>query len=165
MKTKQKKLLRSKHRAQMIFSHLKLNSAHLKQPLDEYMSKLPKVKILRASQREGLIKARLRGARIAKGATLTFLDSHVECAIGWLEPLLDRIARDKTTVVCPVIDVIEDDTLGFSYQSADALQVGGFDWQMTFDWHAVPEHEKRRKRDPAEPTRSPTMVNLHFSFS
>lgn len=132
--------------------------AHLKKPLDNYMSKIPKVKILRAESREGLIKARLRGARVAKGSTLTFLDSHIEAAKGWLEPLLDRIARNKTTVVCPVIDVIEDDSFAFSYQSSSGLQVGGFDWMMTFDWHEVPERERRRKKNSAEPTRSPTMV-------
>lgn len=122
------------------------------------MSKIPKVKILRAEKREGLIKARLRGTKAAKGSTLTFLDSHIECAEGWLEPLLDRIAKDKTTVVCPVIDVIDDKNLAFSYQSSDGLQVGGFDWMMTFDWHEVPERERRRKKNPAEPTQSPTMV-------
>jgi polypeptide N-acetylgalactosaminyltransferase len=133
-------------------------SVHLKKPLEEYMSKIPKIKILRAEKREGLIKARLRGAQVAKGSTLTFLDSHIECAEGWLEPLLDRIAKNRNTVVCPVIDVIEDNTFEFTYQSSVGLQVGGFDWMMTFDWHEVPERERNRKNDPAEPTRSPTMV-------
>ena len=35
---------------------------------------------------------------------------------GWLEPLLDRIARNSTTVVCPVIDVIDDSTLEYHYR-------------------------------------------------
>jgi polypeptide N-acetylgalactosaminyltransferase len=62
---------------------------------------------------------------------LTFLDSHIECAPGWLEPLLDRIARNSSNVACPVIDVIDDETLEFSYQDPSSLQVGGFDWDMT----------------------------------
>lgn len=129
------------------------------------MSNYPKVRILRAGKREGLIKARIRGALAAKGEILTFLDSHIECATGWLEPLLDRIARDSTTVVCPVIDVIEDSTLEFSYQAATGLQVGGFDWFMIFDWVEVPETENQRKINPAEPTRSPTMAGGLFSIN
>lgn len=47
---------------------------------------------------------------------------------GWLEPLLDRIARNSTHVVCPVIDVINQDTL--EYHAYDGLSVGGFDWLL-----------------------------------
>jgi polypeptide N-acetylgalactosaminyltransferase len=47
---------------------------------------------------------------------------------GWLEPLLDRIARDRTTVVCPVIDGIADDTL--AYSGGGGYQVGGFTWEL-----------------------------------
>ena len=95
------------------------------------MSYYPKVKILRIEQRVGLIKARIHGTLAAKGQTLTFLDSHVECAEGWLEPLLDRIAKDPYSVSSPVIDVIDDNTFAFSYQDDIGLQVGGFDWEMT----------------------------------
>ncbi len=49
---------------------------------------------------------------------------------GWLEPLLDRIARDPQTVVCPVIDVIDDDTLEFHYRDSSGVNVGGFDWNL-----------------------------------
>lgn len=144
--------------------NIKIFLAHLGEALEDYMSQIPKVKIVRAPEREGLIKARIRGTLAAKAPTLTFLDSHVECAPGWLEPLLERIAINSTTVVCPVIDVITDSTLSFSYQSSEMLQVGGFEWEMTFTWIMVPQREKDRRKDASEPARSPTMAGGLFSI-
>ena len=57
-------------------------SAHLMQQLDDYMSSLPKVRIVRATRREGLIRARLLGARYVTAPVLTYLDSHCECTEG-----------------------------------------------------------------------------------
>ncbi|XP_030388357.1 putative polypeptide N-acetylgalactosaminyltransferase 9 [Scaptodrosophila lebanonensis] len=137
---------------------------HLKKQLEDYFVSYPKVQIVRGAKREGLIRARLLGARYAKSQVLTYLDSHCECAEGWLEPLLDRIARNSTTVVCPVIDVIDDATMEFHFRDSSGVNVGGFDWNLQFSWHSVPEHEKRRHNNSAEPVYSPTMAGGLFSI-
>lgn len=67
-------------------------------------------------------------------------------ALGWLEPLLDRIARNSTTVVCPVIDVIDDTTMEYHWRDSGGVNVGGFDWNLQFNWHAVPERERKRHK-------------------
>ncbi len=46
------------------------------------MAKFPQVKILRLPKREGLIRARLAGGRIAKAPVLVYLDSHIEATEG-----------------------------------------------------------------------------------
>ncbi|KAJ6649656.1 Polypeptide N-acetylgalactosaminyltransferase 5, partial [Pseudolycoriella hygida] len=69
----------------------------LKRPLDDYVEQISfNVKIIRTSKREGLIRARLIGARYATGSVLIFLDAHMECSDGWLPPLLARIASDRS---------------------------------------------------------------------
>lgn len=69
---------------------------------------------------------------LTQGQVITFMDSHCECAEGWLEPLLSRIALDRTTVVCPSIDVISDKT--FKYMTASDNTWGGFNWKLNFRW-------------------------------
>lgn len=53
--------------------------------LDYYLStRLPaKVKLLRLPHRQGLIRARLHGARSAVGDVLMFLDAHCEVIKDW----------------------------------------------------------------------------------
>lgn len=79
-----------------------------------------------------ILFTRLIGAKEAKGASITFLDAHCECTEGWLEPLLNEIALNRKAVVCPIIDVISDDT--FEYVTASDMTWGGFNWKLNFRW-------------------------------
>ncbi|XP_074255776.1 polypeptide N-acetylgalactosaminyltransferase 13 isoform X3 [Saimiri boliviensis] len=125
----------------------------LKLTLENYVKNLEvPVKIIRMEERSGLIRARLRGAAASKGQVITFLDAHCECTLGWLEPLLARIKEDRKTVVCPIIDVISDDT--FEYMAGSDMTYGGFNWKLNFRWYPVPQREMdRRKGDRTLPVR------------
>jgi len=134
---------------------------HLKDPLEKFAARVGKVRIIRSPLRTGLIKARLVGASIAKGDVLLFLDSHIECGEGWMEPLLDRIARKRTTVAVPTIDVISDDDLSFRY--SQGMQIGGFEWSLVFTWHDIPG-ELQKTLKPSDPVPSPTMAGGLFAI-
>ncbi|XP_045687755.1 polypeptide N-acetylgalactosaminyltransferase 13 isoform X4 [Phyllostomus hastatus] len=136
----------------------------LKLTLENYVKNLDvPVKIIRMEERSGLIRARLRGAAASKGQVITFLDAHCECTFGWLEPLLARIKEDRKTVVCPIIDVISDDT--FEYMAGSDMTYGGFNWKLNFRWYPVPQREMdRRKGDRTLPVRTPTMAGGLFSI-
>jgi polypeptide N-acetylgalactosaminyltransferase len=93
----------------------------------EYVyDKLPnKVKLIRTPERAGLVRARMFGAHHATGQVLVFLDSHCEVNVDWLQPLLSRIYENRTTLVSPVIDIINANT--FEY-TASPIVKGGFNW-------------------------------------
>lgn len=87
---------------------------NLKEPLDKYVAMLPsKVKVLRNHKREGLIRARMRGAAIAKGEVLMFQDVHTEFGPGWAEPTLKYIQDHPNTVVQPVVEELEVNSIAW----------------------------------------------------
>ncbi|XP_026544820.1 polypeptide N-acetylgalactosaminyltransferase 4-like [Notechis scutatus] len=138
--------------------------AYLKAQLEAYLSRLPRVRLIRTQKREGLVRARLIGATFATGEVLTFLDCHCECVPGWLEPLLERIAQNDSVVICPVIDTIDWNTFEFYMQSGEPM-IGGFDWRLTFQWQVVPDYERRRRKSKVDSIRSPTMAGGLFAVS
>lgn len=99
----------------------------LKQPLDDYIKLLPKVKLVRLKQRSGLMTARTAGARAATGEVAVFLDSHIEVTQGWLEPMLARVGENRHHVVMPIIDSIDADSFTYFRGGIDIL---GFSWRL-----------------------------------
>ncbi|KAG8438907.1 hypothetical protein GDO86_005192 [Hymenochirus boettgeri] len=137
------------------------DKGHLKKRLEEYMENFPKVKIVRTKKREGLIRTRMLGASVASGEVLTFLDSHCEANVNWLPPLLDPIAQNRKTVVCPMIDVIDHDHFGYETQAGDAMR-GAFDWEMFYK--RIPIPPELQILDPSAPFESPVMAGGLFAI-
>ncbi|CAG0878876.1 unnamed protein product [Darwinula stevensoni] len=162
----------------------------LKEKLDKYVKEhMPRVRVVHLPTRSGLILARLAGAHEATGNILIFLDSHCEATTNWLPPLLgmtfnaevhleqiilkeivswshllslspDPIARDKRTVVCPFIDVIDYHT--FEYRAQDEGARGSFDWE--FFYKRLPLLPEDVQNMP-EPFKSPIMAGGLFAIS
>lgn len=123
----------------IVVNDLFISTEHSKKPLDDYVTQhMPRVRVIHLAERSGLIRARMAGARRAKGDVIIFLDSHSEANVNWLPPLLgnrpitpsptppycelmdrfldidlDPIAEDYRTVVCPFIDVIDFETFAY----------------------------------------------------
>ncbi|VDD74160.1 unnamed protein product [Mesocestoides corti] len=130
--------------------------------LDAYVRRLgPRVRLIRLSERSGLIRARLAGAAAARGSTLTFLDAHCEVTVGWLQPLIAHVHLNPFAVVCPAIDVISETT--FEYLQSTEKTWGVFGWDLLFDWDVVsPREELRRQNEPSMPIRTPAMAGGLF---
>eukprot|EP00062_Callorhinchus_milii_P008673 gi/632951639/ref/XP_007891411.1/ PREDICTED: polypeptide N-acetylgalactosaminyltransferase 16 isoform X2 [Callorhinchus milii] len=126
----------------------------------QLLTKIPKIKCLRNTRREGLIRSRVKGADAATAEVLTFLDSHCEVNKDWLQPLLQRVHEDYTRVVSPIIDVISLDN--FAYLAASADLRGGFDWSLHFKWEQMPIQQKMARTDPTQSIRTPVIAGGIF---
>ena len=125
----------------------------LKEPLGDYVPHLKKVKLVRLVEREGLIRARVRGASEAQGEVLVFLDAHTEVNQQWLEPLLQRIVENPHSLVIPAMDPIGYAT--FDYMMTSEWYHGGFRWNLLFKYKKFPPQLRGRITDPIP---SPVMV-------
>ncbi|KAH7645703.1 polypeptide n-acetylgalactosaminyltransferase 13 [Dermatophagoides farinae] len=166
-------ILRSPHRLinEIILVDDASQRKFLGQELDEYMNKLSKeikiqIRILRSTNRIGLIRARIMGANFAKGQVLTFLDAHCETTNGWLEPLLHRILIDGKVAICPVIDIINDQN--FAYVRSFEAHWGAMNWALNFRWFSVGHAELKRMHkknfDSTKSFRTPIMAGGLFSI-
>lgn len=120
-----------------------------------------KVRYVRSEKRLGLIRARLMGARAATGPVMIFLDSHCEANVGWLEPILDIIAKNRSAVVTPVIDTINDKTMDYASWISRVPAVGTFSWTMDFTWKGGVVKPGDKITDPID---SPTMAGGLFAI-
>ena len=107
----------------------------------------------------------MTGADASTGKTITFLDSHCEANVGWLEPLMERIYLNRTTVVCPVIDIISWQKIEYIDSRGTVWERGGFSWGLEFNWKKIPDYEQQRRQyDETREIKSPTMAGGLFSI-
>uniref|UniRef100_A0A452DRU8 Polypeptide N-acetylgalactosaminyltransferase n=1 Tax=Capra hircus TaxID=9925 RepID=A0A452DRU8_CAPHI len=127
------------------------DNVELKLNLDQYVSKRYPglVKIVRNSRREGLIRARLQGWKVATAPVVGFFDAHVEFSTGWAEPALTRIREDRRRIVLPAIDNIKYDTFEVQ-QYASAAH--GYNWGL-WCMYIVPPQDWLDRGDEAAPIR------------
>ena len=136
---------------------------HLQVRLERTLKDLPRVRLIRTTTRQGLVRARMLGAQYASGDVLTFLDCHIECNPGWLEPLLQKIKDQPKTIAVPVITTISWENFAFHGMGTNP-QIGGFDWRLTFQWHSIPDSENERRSSTIDSIRSPTMAGGLFAI-
>ena len=106
--------------------------------LINYVTNMPKVKVLHTKRREGLIRARILGAMAAKGEVIVFLDAHTEVNVGWIEPLLQILHTNHSVIATPWIDVITTRTLDYVAATRDCY--GSFSWELDYEWVDIPRN-------------------------
>lgn len=90
--------------------------------LEELKKVSPKIKILTNEHREGVARCRMRGARVARGDVLVFVDSHVEMLSStWLQHLLVPISENPRTLAAQTLDIISDLDWTYGTGSGDLL--------------------------------------------
>jgi len=137
--------------------------AHLQKPLDDEIATIPRTRIIRLKKRQGLIRARIAGIESATGEVIVVLDSHCECNVGWLEPMLDRIRLNRKTAVTPVIDGIDHDTWKY-LGGPETTTRGVFSWSLVFTWLDLPYEAAQKRKSPIDPLDSPTMAGGLFAM-
>lgn len=86
------------------------------------------------------------------GRLLDLLAILSEPNINWLPPLLEPIALDCRTVVCPFVDVIDCET--FEYKSGGDGSRGSFDWFLSYKQLPLPRLPQRQGWENYEVIRS-----------
>lgn len=113
-----------------------------------YIKTLSKVRLIRSTERLGLIRARMLGATNVRGDVVIVLDSHCEVNKGWLPPLLEPITFDQHVVTCPIIDSIDHDT--FQYKPMGSYVRGTFNWRFDYKERQITPEQKRQRRDSTQ---------------
>ncbi|KAI3388870.1 hypothetical protein SNEBB_009935, partial [Seison nebaliae] len=107
-----------------------------------------KTKVYSTSNQLGFTMVRMEGVKRSTGDIIVFLESHIECMDGWLEPLIYEINKNNHTVAAPTLDTINANT--FKYEKATKFTYGAFDWKLNFMWRLFTNRSSISKYEPFE---------------
>lgn len=74
---------------------------------------------------------------------MIFLDAHIEVNVGWLQPLLARIAMDRSVITIPQIGFIQKENMDYKVSYAtrfapptddNVIDFIGLRWNLQFYW-------------------------------
>ena len=125
--------------------------------LEYFVSETPKTKLLRHKTRQGLIRTRMTGAKMATADVLIFMDGHTEVESQWLEPLLMAWQKKPRALLTPVIEAINADTLEWRY-NVEVKYTSVFTWDFVFIYMDVPDHVTRQYKTPIDDIPTSTVL-------
>ncbi|XP_022083063.1 N-acetylgalactosaminyltransferase 7-like [Acanthaster planci] len=141
---------------------------HLAKQLEDYL-RTPRlrglVKLLRTRRREGVIGARTFGFTQASAPVIVSMDAHCEVGTNWLAPLLSVLASNRSSIVVPILDVIDNMDYRLYPQGDGRLARGMFDWRLDYKRvPGLPDRERKGRRYKTEPYRSPVFSGTVFAM-
>jgi polypeptide N-acetylgalactosaminyltransferase len=119
-----------------------------------------KIKVIRFTERKGLMAARQAGAKIAKGEVLLFIDAHTEANVNWLPPLVEPIAENYRVCTVPFVDHINVKT--YKYETGSSGKRGTFNWGFGYKRISLLPEDLLH---PIKPFISPIMNGGLFAIS
>ncbi|MCP9266032.1 Nitrilase and fragile histidine triad fusion protein NitFhit [Dirofilaria immitis] len=104
----------------------------LKGPLEKFLKKADLNYIVKKKRR--IDSGASNRARHTTADVIVFLDAHSEANYNWLPPLIEPIALNYKTVVCPFVDVIDCDTYEYRAQDEGGRVMAGGYFAISRKW-------------------------------
>lgn len=80
------------------------------------------------------------------------MDCHTEANVNWLPPLIEPIAKNYRTCVCPFVDVIDAKT--YQYRTMGSGTRGVFNWDFYYQFLPLRPGDQLSEDDPVKTVRS-----------
>lgn len=109
-----------------------------------------KVVVYSFSERQGLILAKMKGAEIATGSVLVFMEAHCIVNREWLPPLLHQLALKPKALVMPMLDIIPQENWAQYFAGGSR-----YHWRYEWNMNLIPTNPTNDKRESPKPYTSP----------